>query len=305
MNNSNLAEIYKNRIKSLLDKEYYNINSIDGVGYFGKTYEELKNLKPTEKEIFEFRKLKELNSNTQEYKDLYRKLSIWRILDSCVDKENNSIADLIDKINLLQKQEENQNNQKNKYEYLLFFDTETTGIPKNWKAPITDLNNWPRIVQLAYILSDKDGKIINQSDFIIKPVDFKIPEESSNVHGITTDKAIEEGIPLSLALQSFDNLAKHSGVLVAHNIEFDEKIVRAEYLRCNMTDSLSNMKRICTMEESINLCALKGTYGYKWPKLTELYFKLFNSELKDSHNASNDVKATFECYWELKKRKII
>jgi len=34
---------------------------------------------------------------------------------------------------------------KNKKMYL-FFDTETTGLPRNWKAPVTDLDNWPRMV---------------------------------------------------------------------------------------------------------------------------------------------------------------
>ena len=48
----------------------------------------------------------------------------------------------------------------------LFFDTETTGLPKNYKAPASDLNNWPRLVQLAYHLYDNDGNKISEGDHI-------------------------------------------------------------------------------------------------------------------------------------------
>lgn len=72
----------------------------------------------------------------------------------------------------------------------LFFDTETTGLPKNWKAPVTDLNNWPRLVQLAY---DSNGNKISGGDFIIKPEGFSIPTESSRIHGISTERALRAG----------------------------------------------------------------------------------------------------------------
>jgi DNA polymerase III epsilon subunit-like protein len=75
----------------------------------------------------------------------------------------------------------------------LFFDTETTGFPKNWKAPLTDLDNWPRMVQIALILGDKKDNRIEQQDYIIKPEGFKIPKDATKVHGITTKKAINHG----------------------------------------------------------------------------------------------------------------
>jgi hypothetical protein len=75
----------------------------------------------------------------------------------------------------------------------LFFDTETTGLPKNWKAPISDLNNWPRLVQLAYLFYDSTGNLISKGDFIIKPEGFIIPLDSSKIHGITTERALREG----------------------------------------------------------------------------------------------------------------
>jgi len=82
----------------------------------------------------------------------------------------------------------------------LFFDTETTGLPKNWKAPVTDLNNWPRMIQIAWILCDQNGTRIESDDFIIQPEGFTIPSDASRVHGISTEKAIREGEDLEQVL---------------------------------------------------------------------------------------------------------
>jgi DNA polymerase III epsilon subunit-like protein len=102
----------------------------------------------------------------------------------------------------------------------LFFDTETTGLPKNWKAPVTDLNNWPRMIQIGWILSD-NGKRIDTGNFIIKPENFTIPVEASKVHGISTEKAIAEGVDLENLLLKFNNLIEQANYIVAHNIDFD------------------------------------------------------------------------------------
>ena len=76
----------------------------------------------------------------------------------------------------------------------LFFDTETTGLPKKYDAPSSDLDNWScRLVQLPWIMKDENQTLLSQGDFIIKPEGFEIPKESSNVHGITTEIALEKG----------------------------------------------------------------------------------------------------------------
>lgn len=187
----------------------------------------------------------------------------------------------------------------------LFFDTETTGLPRNWKAPITDLANWPRMVQLAYWLFDGDGNKISGGDFIIKPVGFTIPDEATRIHGISTERAEKEGKELQGVLRDFQAAAGRAKCLVAHNMSFDEKIVGAEFLRNKMEDSLPAKRRICTMQSSTNYCALPGPYGYKWPKLTELHCKLFQTGFEEAHNAAADVSATIKCFWELKRLGII
>ena len=183
----------------------------------------------------------------------------------------------------------------------LFFDTETTGLPKNWKAPLTDLNNWPRLVQLAYLFYDKNGNKISGGDFIIKPDGFKIPIEVTKIHGISTERANAEGIALLQVLQDFQALVSKAEYLVAHNINFDEKIVGAEFLRNKMTNSIAPKNKICTMQSTTNFCALNGPYGYKWPKLSELHYKLFKTGFEEAHNAAVDINATAKCFWELKR----
>jgi DNA polymerase III epsilon subunit-like protein len=189
----------------------------------------------------------------------------------------------------------------------LFFDTETTGLPKKWQAPISDLNNWPRIVQLAWILSDNKGKQVAGQNYIIKPEGFLIPEESFRVHGISTEQAIREGIDLEKALRDFSYDLSQSNLLIAHNINFDQKIIGAEFLRKNVETNLDDISKFCTMQSTTNYCQIKkpNGYGYKWPRLEELHLKLFNKNFDNAHDALADVKACARCFFELKDKNII
>ena len=183
----------------------------------------------------------------------------------------------------------------------LFFDTETTGLPRNWKAPVTDINNWPRLVQLAYLYYDGSGNKISGGDFIIKPEGFTIPLDASRVHGISTERALREGQSISSVLSHFNSLVGQATYLVAHNMSFDEKIIGAEFLRNGMPNSIQPKSKICTMKKTTNFCAISGPYGYKWPKLSELHYKLFRTYFDEAHNAAVDITATVKCFWELKR----
>lgn len=189
----------------------------------------------------------------------------------------------------------------------LFFDTETTGLPQNWSSPVTDLTNWPRLVQLAWVLY-KDGYEAEAKDYIVKPENFWIPEDSAKVHGITHEKAMQEGKNLAVILAEFKDLIEKSDFLIAHNMSFDEMIIGAEFLRKGMNNVLDNKNKICTKEISTNFCAIPSASGYKefkWPKLSELHIKLFGNDFAKAHNAYVDVVATAKCFWELKNRRII
>jgi len=187
----------------------------------------------------------------------------------------------------------------------LFFDTETTGLPRSWNAPVTDLGNWPRLVQLAYMAYDRDGVLLSAKDCLIKPQGFSIPVDASRVHGITTERALKEGRDLVEVLREFKALLDQAQYLVAHNMSFDEKIVGAEFLRSGMPDIPVSKQRICTMHGTTEYCAIPGPRGYKWPKLAELHQRLFQADFEGAHNAASDVAATAKCFWELKKQGII
>ncbi len=187
----------------------------------------------------------------------------------------------------------------------LFFDTETTGLPKSWRAPVTDLNNWPRLIQLAYLLADADGKTLAGGDYIIKPVGFTIPEDAARIHGITTERALKEGVDLKTVLLEFQAALGRAEYLIAHNISFDEKIMGAEFLRNGLPNAIPSKKQICTMNSSTEFCAIPGPYGNKWPKLAELHNKLFQTDFEGAHNAAADIAATAKCFWELKKLGVI
>ena len=187
----------------------------------------------------------------------------------------------------------------------LFFDTETTGLPLNYQAPAEDIDNWPRLVQLAWLLFDKSGKEVSGNNLIIKPEGFIIPDEASAVHGITTQRAEIEGVDLSETLAAFSKALTITKILVAHNISFDEKIMGAEFIRKDIKHNLVDLPKICTMQQSTDYCQIEGNYGYKWPKLIELHQKLFAEDFEDAHDALADVKACARCFFELIERKII
>jgi DNA polymerase III subunit alpha len=163
----------------------------------------------------------------------------------------------------------------------LIFDTETTGLPQNYSAPLTDFDNWPRCVQLAWQVHDKTGKLISQGDYIVKPDGFTIPFNSEKVHGISTERAQREGISLNDVMDNFSRDLEKCTFLIGHNLEFDLNIMGSEYLRMERENPLPDKIAIDTKDESTEYCALPGGRGrYKWPTLAELHDKLFDIGLR-------------------------
>ena len=185
---------------------------------------------------------------------------------------------------------------------ILVFDCETTGLPKDYKGSIYDSENWPFIVQLSFILFDCEKfKVLTQKDLIIKVEN--IPVSSTNIHGITQEYSNEHGIAIKEALDEFNKIAKKANRLVAHNLQFDKKIIIVESIR-NKQKSVFLDKRneYCTMKTSVQLCKIErqfkdGTKYFKYPTLTELHVYLFNKEPTGQHNALNDILICLRCYF--------
>ncbi|MBN1117456.1 MAG: DNA polymerase III subunit alpha [Bacteroidales bacterium] len=189
----------------------------------------------------------------------------------------------------------------------LIFDTETTGLPKNYKAPLTDFNNWPRMVQIAWQIHDEKGGLLEVQNYIVKPEGFEIPFQAEKVHGISTERALRDGHDLTWVLEEFNKAIEKSAFVVGHNIEFDVNIIGCEYLRKSVPTKLHNKKLVDTKDESTDYCALPGGRGgkYKWPTLSELHNKLFGEGFDEAHNASADVVATSRCFLELVRQGVI
>ena len=94
-------------------------------------------------------------------------------------------------------------------------------------------------------------------------------------------------------------------VLIAHNLDYDEKIVGAEFYRLGQPNHLEKKQKRCTMKSATEFCQLPGPKGYKWPRLEELYQILFNEDFEDQHTALADVRACARCFFELRRRGIL
>lgn len=190
----------------------------------------------------------------------------------------------------------------------LIFDTETTGVPHNKTAPVTDLENWPRVVQLAWQLHDARGKLLAQGNALIKPIGFDIPFKAEQVHGISTQRALEEGEEIATVLGRFVTAMDQAEQLVGHNIEFDLPILGAEFVRLGQDPArILSKGKFDTAAGSIEFCQLPGGPGgkLKMPRLTELHEKLFGTGFRDAHDAAYDVAATARCFFGLIHAQVV
>ena len=188
----------------------------------------------------------------------------------------------------------------------LIFDTETTGLPKRWNAPITDTDNWPRCIQIAWQLHDAMGNLVEHQDFLVRPDGFNIPYDAEQIHGISTALAEQEGAPLQEVLKKFNDAMARTKFIVGQNVGFDVNIMGAEFHRLGIENPLQELPVLDTCTEyTAELCKIPGGRGgkFKLPTLTELHEYLFNEPFAEAHNATADVEATARCFLELVRRK--
>ena len=185
---------------------------------------------------------------------------------------------------------------------ILFVDVETDGLPI--RHNILEHPDWPHIVQAAWIVSDGLGNILRTASRIVKPVGFTIPAEAVAVHGITTKMAREQGTEPQTVLHVLNREIDRAGLVVAHNLDFDANVINAESKRNGMPCSILSKNGYCTMKNTKDLTQLgfpDNPYPneWKWPKLEELYRHLFGHDFDGAHDACADVRACFDCFWEL------
>ena len=194
---------------------------------------------------------------------------------------------------------------------IMFFDTETTGLPPRGLGNPTPANvaYWPCVVQLSYIIYDTDTESISlANDFIIQmKSDRIIPAESTAIHGITNEMSQSRGVPIEEVLDDFILFLQTADLVVAHNYQFDKNMVVSEIIRLPGSNTSELKKKhcafdvmqkltrnYCTMNKSTKMCNIKaysraGKEYTKWPTQTELCKHLFDFEPINMHNAMNDV----------------
>lgn len=187
----------------------------------------------------------------------------------------------------------------------IIFDTETTGLPRDWNAPITDTGNWPRVIQIAWQLHDDMGRLVENKDFLVRPDGFDIPYDAERIHGISTELAAKHGESLDDVLVLFNQALEKAKFVVGQNVGFDLNVLGCEYIRKDIVTNMGSMPVLDTCTEvTANLCMLPGGRGgrFKLPTLTELHYYLFQTPFSEAHNATADVEATTRCFLELIRR---
>lgn len=189
----------------------------------------------------------------------------------------------------------------------IVFDTETTGLPRDFKLSYKEVDNWPRCVQIAWQLHDETGKLIEAKDYIIRPDGYDIPYQAEQIHGISTLLAETEGVDLKKVLEEFNIALSKSKFQVGQNLGFDLNVMGAEFIRAGIETTMHDIPVLDTCTETTAaLCQIPGGRGgrFKLPTLTELHQHLFNDPFAEAHNASADVEATARSFFELVRRRV-
>lgn len=186
---------------------------------------------------------------------------------------------------------------------LLFFDCETTGLPRIRYFSPDVADEWPRLVQLAWALYDAQGRSQGFHSSIIRPEGFRIPADATRIHGISDAQARKVGRDLGEVLDEFiEAAAAPATTLVAHNFDYDRGVLGGELVRMRKSLQFLDLPSICTMKGTTELCQLSrpgGGDGYKWPTLEELHLYCFGHSYDGAHDAARDLEACARSFFKL------
>lgn len=185
----------------------------------------------------------------------------------------------------------------------LVFDATGIGKPKDYKAPFTDTFSWPRLIHLSWIVLNDQFKPIKDYDCIIKPEGFAIDHHVTKFSRLEEEEIEKKGEKVEDVFVEFAKSVESADYLVAHNMNIQENIIAAEYMRKGMHPPHFTTERLCLMQEATFYCKLPSRGGgYKWPSLQELYTTLFNQKFAPAGNARADVIAAARSFIMLMKR---
>lgn len=187
--------------------------------------------------------------------------------------------------------------------YILFIDTETSGLPKNWKLPYTDNANWPYAVQVSWVIYDDKQQEVKREDHYISNNDFAISKQAYKIHGLNADFLTKQGKPRKQVMESlYHDLEAYKPLVVGHFVELDYHITGVEFFRSGMEQPINELAMFCTMLATKNMVRNPQMQHLK---LGQLYEMLFNTQLQQQHNALTDALATAQCFFELQRVEAI
>lgn len=186
---------------------------------------------------------------------------------------------------------------------LLFFDTETTGLPL-WHEPSDDPRQ-PHIVQIAALLCKEDGEEVDSFVSVVNP-GVDIPAEVAAIHGISNERARAEGVEPAVAMGAFGRLLAPAALIIGHNVSFDVRLVRIAHTRVYGSKWEPAVPTFCTMKPATPIVKAmhanpRHDRDYKWPKLAECIRHFFDEELEGAHDALVDVRACKRVYFKLRE----
>ncbi|BAV04204.1 DNA polymerase III alpha subunit [Filimonas lacunae] len=185
-------------------------------------------------------------------------------------------------------------------DFLLFIDTETSGLPKNWEKPYSVPGNWPHAVQVSWLVYTRNGELVKQEDYYINDNDFKISPSSLKIHGITQEFRMQNGFPRQqvMAFLAAD-LLQYQPMVIGHFLELDFHVTGVEFFRTELNNPIPTLPLFCTMQGTTHMVR---NPQFKYLRLGQLFEELFQQPLTGQHNAFNDATATAACFFELQKR---
>ena len=232
------------------------------------------------------------------YFGMNRKKEPYKTCDNCRNKTNKTIKPPLSDSENTSTTAETHDDEK----YIIVMDVETNGLIKQRGVTPTknNLDLFPNIVQFSWGLFTETGECKTMKDFIIKPDGWSMNGKDM-FHGITLERAYEEGVDIKTVLNEYKNdIENNCSKLVCHNLNFDKNVVLSECIRHDI--NINDIDEYCTMVNSITYCKLTPMVRgeYKWPSLAQLYRKCCNAEIENSHNSYYDVVNTATCYFTVK-----
>lgn len=187
------------------------------------------------------------------------------------------------------------------YEYVLFIDTETSDMPRRWNTPTAKVDEWPYILQIAWIICKRSGDLVCSRDFFIKHENIEIDPVAEKLHGITLQTLEGKGVDRKLVLNNLaSDIEIYKPLIVGHFLEFDKKMMEVGYTREHITQNFEHLPKFCTMLYTRKSRDIFG--GHSYLRLNQLYESLFHKSMEKIHDAMIDADATKACFFELVKR---